>query len=289
MKKVLVLGGSGMLGSMVYHHLKKNSFFQTDKTERTSTQDAKVFDVHAFIANPSDFSFLKEYDYIINCIGLIKPYCVDSDQKGVQNAILVNAYFPHVLSTYLKDTKTNVIQIATDCVYSGKKGSYVESDLQDPLDVYGKTKSLGEVIADNILHIRCSIIGPEIQHKVSLLEWFLSQKDGTELTGFTHHKWNGVTTLQYAQLCEQILEHDTFEKIRTVNPVHHFIPNDEVTKYELLMIFKEVFNKKVTIQKKHDDKTAVDRTLATNFDMLQKFSNHSTIKQALLELQKYVK
>src|SRR5690606_28157526 len=128
----------------------------------------------------------------------------------------------------------------------------------------------------------------EVANKVSLLEWFLSQKDGADLTGFTHHKWNGVTTLQFAKLCEAIIEQEAFEHIRQAHHVHHFIPNNSVTKYELLTIFKEVFDKKVTIQKKHDPNTTVDRTLSTRFDLLQKYSKPSTIKQALLELQIYM-
>lgn len=289
MKKVLILGGSGMLGNVVYRHFKNNTTFKTDKTERTFQENALIFDVNNFIRNPSDFAFLKNYDYIINAIGVIKPYCKDSDQAGVQNAILVNAYFPHVLSTFLSDSKTRIIQIATDCVYSGTTGSYAESDPHDPLDVYGKTKSLGEVTANNILHIRCSIIGPEVANNISLLEWFLSQKNGEELIGFEHHKWNGVTTLQFASLCEHIIEHNAFESIRTLNHIHHFVPNTAVTKFELLTTFKEIFNKQVTIHKKNDPHAVVDRTLSTKFNVLQKYSTQSTIKQALIELQAYMK
>ena len=82
------------------------------------------------------------------------------------------------------------MQIATDCVYSGKKGSYNEDDLHDALDVYGKTKSLGEAQSPNLLNIRCSIIGPEQGKHVSLLEWFLTQEPGAKLQGFAHHHWN---------------------------------------------------------------------------------------------------
>ena len=99
-----------------------------------------------------------------------------------------------------------MIQIATDCVYSGKTGGYNEDSLHDALDAYGKTKSLGEVRSSTFLNIRSSIIGPEINHKVLLLEWFLKQPKGAVLNGFSNHLWNGVTTLQFAELCLTIIK-----------------------------------------------------------------------------------
>jgi dTDP-4-dehydrorhamnose reductase len=266
---IIVLGKTGMLGSMVYIYLKKNKNFKVIGTQRNESKDIdiKFFDVPEFIADQDKFNFLKKADHIINCIGIIKPYCKDNDPEGVVKAIQVNALFPHILSKFLERSKTKVIQIATDCVYSGLVGAYLENAPHDALDVYGKTKSLGEVQANNLLNIRCSIIGPEIKGKLSLLEWFLSQAEGAEITGFENHLWNGITTLQFAQLCEMIISKSLFEALCKESKVHHYTPNSTVNKYELLNIFKDAFKKKVKITKGNAP-VSVDRTLKTQLKLL---------------------
>lgn len=282
--KVLVLGKSGMLGSMVYKYLKDNSDFEVKGTERD------IFDAEKFIHKPDKYVIVKNYDYIINCIGIIKPYCNDDDLDGVRRAIKVNAMFPHVLANYVKDDNTKVIQIATDCVYSGKEGNYKEDIPHDALDVYGKTKSLGEVFDEkHFLNVRCSIIGPELKGKLSLLEWFLNQEKGTELKGFTHHKWNGVTTLQFSKLCEKIIEKDLFNKLVEVSTLHHFIPNTTVDKYELLNIFQDVFVTDYQIEAVDDIGSPIDRSIDTNYKLLATIYPAQDMKSAIEELDQYLK
>ncbi len=286
--KVLVLGSTGMLGSMVFDYLSKNSELEVEATSRLkSDDDKKYFDVLEFLQDSSTSDFLKAYNYIINCIGIIKPHCKDDDPEGVKTAIQVNSLFPHKLSEFLKNSQTKVIQIATDCVYSGKAGKYTEDVLHDALDVYGKSKSLGEVQGDNLLNIRCSIIGPEIKGHLSLLDWFLSQPDDAELKGFAHHHWNGVTTLQFAQLCEQIIIDSDFDELIKSSYLHHFLPNTTVNKYELLKIFAEVFGKKYKIEKVDDIGAPVDRTIASNHSLLSP-QNEVEMKTAISELKKYM-
>jgi dTDP-4-dehydrorhamnose reductase len=163
-----------------------------------------------------------------------------------------------------------VIQIATDCVFSGSRGNYTESDPHDPLDAYGKTKSLGEVQSPNVLHIRCSIIGPELKRASSLLGWFLKQPPGATLQGFAHHEWNGVTTLQFARLCSSLIRGGTarFDALRNVSSVHHFVPNVAVNKHELLQLFARVFEHPVVIERTDASGPPVRRTLSSNFTLL---------------------
>lgn len=276
---IVVLGKTGMLGSIVFDYFNKNNNFDVIGTHRENVSNAntKHFDVVEFLKDQEKFSFLKEADYVINCIGVIKPHCKDNDPEGVVNAIKVNALFPHILSKYLTESSAKIIQIATDCVYSGSVGKYEENALHDALDVYGKTKSLGEVQSDNLLNIRCSIIGPEIKGKLSLLEWFLSQKNGAEVTGFENHHWNGITTLQFGQLCEMIIEKKLFSELLGESKIHHYTPNSTVNKYELLNIFKEAFNKDVVINK-GEAAVAVDRTIKTQLNVLAK--NYKTVDMA---------
>ena len=285
-QKIIVLGKGGMLGLMVYDYLKRNNDFEVIGTER-KLNDTVNFDVIDFNNNSKNFDFLKDADFIINCIGIIKPHCKDDDAVGVVNAIQINALFPHKLANFLEGSKTKVIQIATDCVYSGSKGKYLENSLHDALDVYGKTKSLGEVISNNLLNIRCSIIGPEYKNKLSLLEWFLNQDKDCELNGYDNHLWNGVTTLQYAKLCEKIILEDIFDDLIKTSHVLHFLPNKTVTKYELLNIFNEVFKKNHIINSTQAP-VAIDRTLDSNFKVFDEIYPKMEMKAALTELSNYM-
>jgi dTDP-4-dehydrorhamnose reductase len=251
MTNILVLGVSGMLGSMVFDYLGKNENLQVYGTVRNPK--FKKDNVFMFDANEISQLEKKEIEdlninYIINCIGITKPFCKDGDPKGVKRAIRINADFPWKLAKYAQERNINVITIGTDCVYSGKDGAYNEDDPHDPLDVYGKSKSLGEVFDGSTLIIRNSIIGPELkENKSFLLEWFLNQPNGGTIGGFAHHIWNGVTTLQFAQVCEKIIQSNYYDKLMGTSYVHHYTPNNTVNKFELMNTFDDVFNKKLEI------------------------------------------
>lgn len=298
MERVVVLGATGMLGSMVWRYLQQAATpYEIWGTVRAPEQ-ARVAGQPHFIeldASSSDSELERALaevkpHWIINCIGIIKPYCQDDDPAGVRNAIVVNALFPYRLATIAQKLDARIIQIATDCVYSGREGKYIESAPHDALDAYGKTKSLGEVAAPNMLHIRCSIIGPEPWAKMSLLEWFLHQPEGSHIQGFTHHQWNGITTLQFAQCCHQIIMEgeDFFIKLVTTSSVHHYIPNETINKFDLLSLFAQIFNKQVTVGPTATVRSPVDRSLATKFKLLTAHPGEKRMAEALKELKDYV-
>lgn len=291
--RVLVLGVTGMLGSMVFHYLAETGEVTVAGTARIPKTVTTVRgDIFPFDADtPETIEMLCaawQPDFVINCIGIIKPYCKDTDPEGISRALRVNALFPHTLIRIGERHDFRIIQIATDCVYSGVKGMYVEQDPHDPLDVYGKTKSLGEVRQGPILHIRTSIIGPEVKGKLSLLEWFLSQPEGSMLKGFAHHRWNGVTTLQFAELVEHIVHAGPsfFDTLVSTSYVHHFVPNAAVDKHELMQLFRTVFKKKVDIERVDNIGPAVDRTLATSYHLLPGTAEGS-LHTALEKLSRY--
>jgi dTDP-4-dehydrorhamnose reductase len=152
-----------------------------------------------------------------------------------------------------------VIQIATDCVFSGQKGSYLESEAHDALDVYGKSKSLGEVPNASMMHLRVSIIGPEVGRSTSLLEWVRNQPNGAQIFGFTDHLWNGVTTSHFGKLARGIIESDLFEA-----GVFHVVPGNRLPKNKLVEKIASVFGRDdIQVQPKPSGNT-VDRTLETN-------------------------
>jgi len=293
MTNVLILGKSGMLGSMVYHYFKNFTNLNVYGTVRNPDYlqgNDLLFDAYNFKQlEEKDFLDLN-IDYIINCIGITKPFSKDNDPEGVKRAITINSKFPWQLADYANKHDIKVLQIGTDCVYSGKGGLYDEDSPHDPLDVYGKSKSLGEVFDGTALIIRCSIIGPEPKDQKSfLLEWFFSQPQGGTIGGFEHHLWNGVTTLQFAQICEQIIVSNIFDDLLQKSYVHHFTPNTTVNKYELMNILNETFTKELTINQINKLDEKVDRTLTSKYNVLEKYYEKKEMKVAIGELEEYMK
>ena len=195
MKKVLVLGANGMLGHACIDSMK--NFRNIDIVGTTRGKKSGFVDFDANTDSIGDMLKFVKPDWIVNCIGVIKPHIKESDPESVLNAVKINSEFPNSLASA---TQARIIQIATDCVYSGVKGLYSELDPHDATDVYGKTKSLGEVVFDHVYHLRVSIIGPELGRSTSLLEWFRNQPVDSSLNGFTDHLWNGVTTHHFGKL-----------------------------------------------------------------------------------------
>ena len=270
-QKVLVLGASGMLGAMVTQVLSDDSALEVAATVRDTEGGVHLkhalpqvtplpFAVEAGRQQIIDLLKAEEPQWVVNAIGIIKPYISESSPDPVERAILVNAAFPHWLAEAASRVDARVLQIATDCVYSGKKGRYVETDSHDALDVYGKTKSLGEVRHGAVSHLRCSIIGPEFKAFRSLLEWFLRQPEKASLSGFTNHDWNGVTTYHYGKLVQGIIQGGA-----PAQPLQHVVPGAALTKYEMLCSFARHFGRGDLEIKAVEAQEKIDRTLSTNF------------------------
>lgn len=262
MAKIAILGSTGMLGSTVAVLIAKSShtLYEFNRSGNAITGTKNLFKLDANKDNTLS-KLINELaiDYIVNCIGMIKQVIRTDNSNDITLAEEINSNFLVTLESVSKNSGAKVIQIGTDCVYSGKKGKYLESDLFDPIDIYGTTKSAGESQAFSSMLIRCSIIGREINHKNSLMEWVLNQPLGAKINGYTNHFWNGVTTLQFAQIVLGIIESKSFEK-----GVQHLVPKDIVSKYELLNIIAERFDRKDLNIIKFNADYSIDRSLATN-------------------------
>ncbi|CAB4629975.1 MAG: sugar nucleotide-binding protein [Actinobacteria bacterium] len=263
MTKVLILGATGMLGTAVLREFEdfKGEVAVTSRGKKVEHLPSSVSQLN-FDAAKDDpaiaFASLGHVDYVVNCIGIIKPYISDSDEKQRLNALHINSLFPQKLAEWASSTGAKVIQIATDCVFSGFKGSYLETDAHDALDVYGKSKSLGEVPNPSMMHLRVSIIGPEVGRSTSLLEWVRNQQEDAEIFGFTDHVWNGVTTTHFGKIARGIIESDLFKP-----GVFHVVPGNRLPKDKLVQKIASVFGRDdIKIQPKASGNT-VDRTLET--------------------------
>jgi dTDP-4-dehydrorhamnose reductase len=267
-----ILGASGMLGSMMLDVLSRDKKLKLIATVREEELAAhgrnryKNIEWQILDAEDTDLTklvkVLGDASWVINNIGIIKPYIHDDNPEEVERAITVNSLFPHKLAHAAALTGTKVLQIATDCVYSGAKGQYVETDLHDALDVYGKTKSLGETHLSNVYHLRCSIIGPEPNSYLSLLEWFRRQPQNAQVKGFTNHQWNGVTTFHFANICRGIIT----TKNMTLPHLQHVVPAGIISKAELLEIFAKEYQRWDITINPVEAKIVIDRTLATKHD-----------------------
>ncbi len=268
MKSVLVLGGTGMLGSMLTDVLSLNASIRLSSTYRTQSSTQRLADCEGVTWVPFDagdsnlegaLAACGHYDWIINSIGITKPLIQDDNAEQIERALKINAVLPHRLARFAADCGARVIQIATDCVYSGATGNYSESDFHDALDVYGKTKSLGECYASIVAHLRCSIIGPEPKDFKFLVEWFRRQKAGAHVNGFVNHQWNGITTLHFARLCVGIIE----SRIELPH-LQHIVPTGIISKAQMLHEFAAAFQREdVQVQDTMASKL-IDRTLSTS-------------------------
>lgn len=291
--KVLVLGASGMLGSMVTKVLSGYSDLQVIGTSRTFQYREQIppkAGWRYFDAEVERFAeVLDGADWVINCVGVIKPMIDESSTNSVLNAININSMFPHKLALAAELRGINIIQIATDCVYSGSSGLYSENSPHDATDVYGKTKSLGEVKMSNVYNLRCSIIGPEKGSNKSLLEWVLHQPQGATINGYTNHLWNGITTHAFAKLCYGVIQ----DGLGLGNSIH-IIPEDIVSKYELLQIITDSYGRKDIKVVPTEAPVEINRTLKTMSISvggwvweIAGYSKPPTVEQMIKDMERY--
>lgn len=228
-----------MLGSTVARLLseKKINVVEANRTGIPSYPSNLAIKFECSNENIREVLISGNFDYVVNCIGVIKQAMSDSLEDSLR-AISINSRFPFQLSRAAIGTKSKIISIGTDCVFSGKRGRYSESDVHDPTDIYGKTKSLGEVTSDIDMILRCSIIGKEISTKRSLLEWVINQPLDSRINGFIDHNWNGLTTLHFAKIVYGVITEQYHKPL-----VSHIVPSEIVNKDYLVRNIATIFNR----------------------------------------------
>lgn len=259
-KKVLVLGSTGLIGHQVYNYLENNSDYELfnisyRKKLRDNTILLDIRDEKVFLDTIEDI----QPDIIINCIGIL----IGGANKDPENAIFINAYMPHRLMRLADTINAKLIHISTDCVFSGdKKEPYIETDEKDGKDTYAKAKGLGEIINDNHLTLRTSVVGPELKEDgEELFHWFMNQT-GT-INGFTKAIWSGVTTLELAKATKWAIENN-------ITGLYHITNNSSINKYALLNLFKKYTCRNILINKvdgKEVNKSFIDTRKEINYQL----------------------
>ena len=258
-----VLGSTGMLGSALCKYLTAE-VAQLTEINRTGTpivfgNPTVEVDVTE-LKNLSEVLKNQRFDYLINAIGLIKQLIIKENENDVKLAYSINSDFPALLNDYSQKYSIPIIQIGTDCVYSGVQGNYNEDSEFDGTDLYGLSKISGELLSQSTMILRTSIVGREINSKNSLMDWFLSQEQGACIQGFTNHFWNGVTTLEFAKVVIGIIKSNNFSP-----GVMHLVPANQSSKFELLQSFRTEFDRLDINIEPREAGLGINRTLSTLF------------------------
>jgi dTDP-4-dehydrorhamnose reductase len=259
--RVLVLGGTGMLGHVLWRACAERfDAYATVRADEPSAEAAEMLDPERIVTGvrveePRSIARALEEtraDAVVNCIGVVKQAV---DDPAV--AIRANALFPHELAAACRERGARLIHVSTDCVFSGQKGGYAEADPPDPVDVYGRSKLLGEVTTPGALTIRTSMIGREIATSHGLLEWFLAQSGGT-VRGFTRAVFSGPTTPVLSRAIADVLErHQSLEGL-------YHLGAEPIDKHELLLLLRDAFEVEVEVEV--DESVVIDRSLdSTSF------------------------
>ena len=256
--KIVVLGASGMLGHAMLAVLAESPTLNVIGTVRSPSSITRLsptlrrlchstLDVDSQDQLVNLFATLQP-DVVVNCVGLIKQLEQANDPLSV---LPVNAMLPHRLARLCELSGARLIHISTDCVFSGSKGGYVEEDLSDATDLYGKSKYIGEVAYPHCVTLRTSIIGHELTGRNALVEWFLSQ-DGP-VRGFSRAIFSGLPTVELSRVVRDYVLANT-----SLSGVYH-VASPPINKYDLLMEISRIYDKQIVIDK--DTDFVLDRSL----------------------------
>ena len=255
--RVLILGGGGMLGHKLWQIFRPR--FDTWVSVRGAEREfaPAVFDRDRLLTGVDAVDF----DTVMRAVGAVQPEVVVNaigivkQRPAARDAILsltVNSLFPHRLAALCRAARARLIHISTDCVFSGRKGMYTESDPTDALDLYGRSKAMGEVDGPGTVTLRTSIIGRQLTGTTGLLEWLLSQRGG-QVRGFAGAIYSGFPTVTMAGVVA-----DVVAKHPGLHGIYH-VASAPITKFQLLNLLRDGLHLDVGIKPDHD--TREDRSL----------------------------
>jgi dTDP-4-dehydrorhamnose reductase len=262
--KIYILGITGLLGSEFFvRFIESNKYLVKGSTRLKSVNNYKIF--HKY-KNKIDFGVntqnlitieqnLKKFkpDYVINCIGWVKQKI--SEHAKSSEVFYINSVFPKKLYIVTQRLNAKLIHFSTDCVFDGKAGNYSEKNVPNARDLYGFSKYLGELSGNNVVTIRTSVIGHEINGKFGLLEWFLKKKK--QCLGFAYSYFSGLTSFEIYNFVDNYL----FKNIKINGLIH--LSSTKISKLRLLKIIAKIYGKKILIKKSF--KIKINRTLDNTF------------------------
>jgi dTDP-4-dehydrorhamnose reductase len=255
--RVLVLGGDGMLGHELFRQLRGSHDARVTLRQPLTAYAAQgLFDRgNAFADVEARWPGRVEEvlaafrpEAVVNAIGIVKQR---PESEEALASIEVNALLPHRLALACRSAGARLIHLSTDCVFSGAKGGYLEEDVPDPVDLYGRTKLLGEVTGEGALTLRTSMIGLGLHRKTSLVDWFLAQKGRVQ--GYRKAIFSGLTTREIARVISLLVDNH-----REASGLYH-LSAAPISKCDLLVKLRERLRAPVEIVPA--DEPRIDRSL----------------------------
>ena len=227
--KVLVMGSANIIGQVVGLFFKENGHsvtgYDSEPCEYYYSIQESLYNLDCIKETIQQ----GDYDAVFNFTAVVNQYA----EEDKAEASYINCFLPHYLEKITRNTKTVIVHRSTDCVFSGKKGSYNIDDIPDGESFYAKTKAIGELINQKDITVRVSLIGPDPDSNGdSLFPWFLRQSG--DVNGFTDAIWTGVTTVEFARVIEKLL-------LQKAHGLFQCAPDTSISKYELLTIFEKYF------------------------------------------------
>ena len=255
--RILILGGDGMLGHRLFQGLGKRHEVRVTLRQTLAHYSALNLFREASVYDEIDVRNLERVrhimvdfhpDAVVNVTGIVKQRNEASQRIP---SIEINALVPHKLSALCHEVGARLVNMSTDCVFSGRSGNYSEHDTPDAEDIYGRSKLLGEVVDAPGITLRTSIIGRELSRKTGLLEWFLAQK--APIKGFRNAIFSGFTTFEMSRIIEHILLHSPARY-----GLYH-VSSASISKYDLLRLIRDKLGLQIEIVA--DETFKCDRSL----------------------------
>ena len=266
--RVCILGAGGMLGHMLVRVLSEtHDVYGTSKQEWSATAGLARFllkerwigGVDAKDITTVSKCFAEhQFDAVVNCIGVVKQRVHRTTDDEM---IEINTRFPHRLSNICAASGARLIHISTDCVFSGNKGDYVETDTPDPVDIYGSSKLAGEIVDAHNLTIRTSHVGRELTNFTSLFEWLLKNR-GKQVVGYTNAIYSGLTTFSLSVVINSLLTTGS-----SIGGLLH-VASNPLNKYQLITELNNRLDLGIDI--KIDESVVINRSLRPS-DQLKQF------------------
>jgi dTDP-4-dehydrorhamnose reductase len=258
---VTVIGSDGMLGQVLSRVLsdKGHDVYEVNRRGIGSIPSSKCL---RFDPLEMDVEILKGViggsNFVVNCLGVIKQRIDERSIQSVEEAFLVNSVFSRHLVLLCEELSTKLISIGTDCVFAGDQSDYSEVDTHDAKDVYGISKSAGELVSYNHSLIRTSFIGLNDRYHREFLDWVLHQPAGARVKGFKNHWWNGLTTLQVSRVLNGMIQENY-----SPEGVFHLVPEGKVSKAEMIRLISQMFHRRDLEIEEVNAENSVNRTLST--------------------------
>ena len=227
-----------MIGHQIYQHLKSFPEYQVIAQHNKNNFFKSSISIDFFNSNElKEFILTEKPNVIINCSGIL----IEDSENDFKKAIYLNSYIPHLVKDLANSFGCKMIQISTDCVFSGKNGPYDEEDIPNGFSNYSMSKGLGEINDEFNLTLRTSVIGPDLKKESpELFHWFLNQKNS--ISGYSKSIWSGVTSYQFARSVKDFLESNAIG-------IHHVASPNPISKFKLLNLLEKYFNTGIEIKK----------------------------------------